>query len=80
MMLDKKELAEAYAERLVDDMDVNTLISCAIDYLSEDFKMFTLEELKAEIEDHGMHDDLLVAKRLQILDRKYNLSDEQRKE
>ena len=50
MMLDKKELAEAYAERLVDDMDVNTLISCAIDYLSEDFKMFTLEELKAEIE------------------------------
>jgi len=65
MMLDKKELAEAYAERLVDDMDVNTLISCAIDYLSEDFKMFTLEELKAEIEDHGMHDDLLVAKRLQ---------------
>ena len=63
-MLDKKELAEAYAERLVDDMDMNTLISCAIDYLSGDLKMFTLEELKAEIEDHGMHDDLL-AKRSQ---------------
>lgn len=59
MTLDKKELAEAYAERLVDDMDMNALISCAIGYLSEDFKTYTLEELKAEIEGNGMHDDLL---------------------
>lgn len=59
MTLDKKELAEAYAERLVDDMDINALISCAIGYLGEDFKTYTLEELKEEIEGNGMHDDLL---------------------
>ena len=53
------ELAEKYAERLVEDMDMKTLVELATDYLSDHFKEFTLEELKTEIEEHGMYDDLL---------------------
>ena len=35
------------------------LVDIAITYLMEDYKTYTTEELIAEIQEHGMHDDLL---------------------
>ncbi len=54
-----KESAEEYATRLVDGMDLDTLVEIAITYLMEDYKTYTTEELIGEIQEHGMHDDLL---------------------
>jgi len=62
MTLDKKELAEAYALRLVEFMrlhDMDSLVDLATGYLSEEYKTYTLEELKTEIQDNGCCDDLL---------------------
>ena len=59
MTLDKKELAEAYAARLVDNMDMDSLVDLATGYLSEEYKTYTLEELKTEIQDTGCCEDLL---------------------
>jgi hypothetical protein len=54
-----KESAEEYATRLVDGMDLDTLVEIAITYLMEDYKTYTTEELIGEIQEHGMYDDLL---------------------
>ena len=52
-------LAENYAVRLVEDMDMNTLVELTTEYLSNQFKTYELEELTQEIEDNGCYDDLL---------------------
>jgi hypothetical protein len=57
--MERKELAEAYAVRLVDNMDTKDIMDLAIGYLSEEYKTYTLEELKTEIQDIGCFDDLL---------------------
>ena len=53
------DTAEEYATRMVDDMDMKCLVDIAITYLSEDYRAYTPEELIGEIQEHGMHDDLL---------------------
>jgi len=52
-------LAENYAVRLVEDMDMNTLVELTTEYLSNQFKTYELEELAQEIEENGCYDDLL---------------------
>ncbi len=52
-------LAENYAVRLVEDMDLNTLVELTTEYLSNQFKTYELEELAQEIEENGCYDDLL---------------------
>ena len=53
-------LAENYATRLVDDMDMDTLVQITIEHLHQQFYTeYTLEDLKTQIEDDGLYDDLL---------------------
>ena len=52
-------LAENYAVRLVEDMDMKTLVELTTEYLSNQFKTYELEELAQEIEENGCYDDLL---------------------
>tara|TARA_R100000808_G_C2154965_1_gene166509 strand:- start:41 stop:232 length:192 start_codon:yes stop_codon:yes gene_type:complete len=53
-------LAENFATRLVDDMDMGTLVQIAIENLTDYYRdEYTLEQLKTEIEDNGCYDDLL---------------------
>ncbi len=53
-------LAENFATRLVDDMDMDTLVMIAIESLHQQFYTeYTPEQLKTEIEDNGCYDDLL---------------------
>ena len=52
-------IAEAYATRLVEDMDLDTVVELAREYLEKQFLTFTAEELKGDIKDYGMYDDLL---------------------
>jgi len=55
-------LAENYATRLVDDMDMDTLVTIAIETLHQQFYTeYTLEQLKDQIFDQhgGCYDDLL---------------------
>ncbi len=53
-------LAENYATRLVEDMDMDTLVTIAIESLHQQFYTeYTLEQLKTEIGDNGCYDDLL---------------------
>ena len=52
-------LAENYAVRLVEDMDMKTLVELTTEYLSDQFKTYELEELTQEIEENGCYDDLL---------------------
>jgi hypothetical protein len=41
-----------YAEMIVDGMDMNTLISYAVDSIEQNLKGYDLEDLKEEILDH----------------------------
>jgi len=59
LKLSHGDLAEEYAMRIVDGMDLDTLVSIAVTYLEEDYKTYTTEELITEIQDHGAYDDLL---------------------
>jgi len=59
LKLSHGDLAEEYAMRIVDGMDLDTLVSIAVTYLMEDYKTYTTEELITEIQDHGAYDDLL---------------------
>ena len=53
-------LAENYATRLVDDMDLDSLVQITIEHLHQQFYTeYTPEQLKTEIEDNGCYDDLL---------------------
>ena len=55
-------LAENYASRLVEDMDMDTLVTIAIESLHQQFYTeYTLEQLKNQIFDlhGGCYDDLL---------------------
>ena len=53
-------LASNFAVRLVDDMDMDTLVTIAIESLYQQFfTEYTLEQLKTEIEENGCYDDLL---------------------
>ena len=53
-------LAENFATRLVDDMDMDTLVQITIEHLHQQFYTeYTLEQLKTEIGDNGCYDDLL---------------------
>ena len=55
-------LAENYATRLVEDMDMDTLVMIAIESLHQQFYTeYTLEQLKTEVgdKDNGCYDDLL---------------------
>ena len=53
-------LAENFATRLVEDMDIDTLVMIAIETLHQQFYTeYTLEQLKTEIEENGCYDDLL---------------------
>jgi len=55
-------LAEKYATRLVDDMDMDTLVQITIEHLHQQFYTeYTLEQLKDQIFDQhgGCYDDLL---------------------
>ena len=53
-------LASDFAVRLVEDMDMDTLVTIAIESLHQQFYTeYTLEQLKAEIADNGCYDDLL---------------------
>ena len=53
-------LAENYATRLVEDMDMDTLVTIAIESLHQQFYTeYTPEQLRTEIEENGCYDDLL---------------------
>ena len=53
-------LAENYATRLVEDMDMDTLVMIALESLQQQFYTeYTLEQLKTEVGDNGCYDDLL---------------------
>ena len=53
-------LAKKYASRLVEDMDMDTLVTIAMEALHQQFYAeYTLEQLQTEIEDNGCYEDLL---------------------
>ena len=53
-------LASNFAVRLVDDMDMDTIVTIAIESLHQQFfTEYTLEQLKAEVRENGCYDDLL---------------------
>ena len=53
-------LASKFAVRLVEDMDIDTLVTIAIESLHQQFYTeYTLEQLKTEIGENGCYDDLL---------------------
>jgi len=54
-----EELAEAYAERLVDDMDMQCLIEIATTHLTAEFENYTPDQLRGQIQYDGTYDDLL---------------------
>ena len=53
-------LASKFAVRLVEDMDMDTLVTIAIESLHQQFYTeYTPEQLRTEIEENGCYDDLL---------------------
>jgi hypothetical protein len=56
-MLNREDLIAEYAERIVEGMDVDTLVMYAIDQLMDGLRTYTDEDLAAEIED--FYPDLL---------------------
>ena len=53
------ELAEAYAERLVEDMDMGTLVQIVTEHLTENFLEYEPDRLRGQIQYDGIYDDLL---------------------
>jgi hypothetical protein len=45
------QLKNAYAEMIVEGMDMNTLITCAVESIEQNLKDYTMEELRGEIID-----------------------------
>ena len=56
-MLDRDDLISAYAERVVDGMDVATLAMYAVDKIRDDLRTYSDEQLHNEIAD--FYPDLL---------------------
>ena len=56
-MLNREDLISQYAERLVEGMDIETVVMYAIDQLMEGLRTYTDAELRTEIED--FYPDLL---------------------
>jgi len=54
-----EELAEAYAERLVDDMDMGTLVQIVTEHLEQNFLEYEPDQLRGQIQYDGIYDDLL---------------------
>ena len=52
-------LAEAYAERLVDDMDMGTLVQIVTEHLEQNFLEYEPDQLRGQIQYDGIYDDLL---------------------
>ena len=47
-----EQLRHIYAERIVDDMDTNTLMDIVFEYLMENLEKYSEEELKTKIEEN----------------------------
>ena len=45
------QLKNAYAQMIVDDMDMNTLITLAVESIEQNLKDYDMEDLKEEIID-----------------------------
>ena len=45
------QLKNAYAEMIVEGMDMNTLITLAVESIEQNLKDYTMEELRGEIVD-----------------------------
>lgn len=45
------DLKNAYAEMIVEGMDMNTLITCAVESIEQNLKDYNMEELREEIID-----------------------------
>ena len=45
------QLKNAYAQMIVDDMDMNTLITLAVESIEQNIKDYDMEDLKEEIID-----------------------------
>jgi hypothetical protein len=56
-MLNREDLIAQYAERIVEGMDIETLVIYAIDQLMDGLRTYTDDDLAAEIED--FYPDLL---------------------
>ena len=54
-----EELSEAYAERLVDDMDMGTLVQIVTEHLTNAFLEYEPDQLRGQIQYDGIYDDLL---------------------
>lgn len=55
--MNKEELIEAFADRMVDQMDIDTLAVIVHDYLVEEYQKLTDEQLRAEVKEWA--EDLL---------------------
>ena len=53
----KQNLIESFAERMVDDMDIDTVCTLALEYLKQSYSEYTIEQLKTEVEEY--YPDLL---------------------
>ena len=54
-----EELSEAYAERLVEDMDMGTLVQIVTEHLTNAFLEYEPDQLRGQIQYDGIYDDLL---------------------
>lgn len=50
--MNKAELIDAYAQQVLDNMDMKTLEQYAYDMLVQCFNDYTEEELRTEVSDH----------------------------
>lgn len=54
-MIDKNELASQLAQEMVDGMDMDTLVTYAIDQFRSYYEMLSEEDLVAEVQEYYPH-------------------------
>ena len=54
-----EELANAYAIRLVDDMDMASIVQITIEHIEQSFLEYEPDQLRTLIKDDGLYGDIL---------------------
>lgn len=51
--MDRNELISAFADRMVDQMDMETVCTLALEYLEKEYAKYTDEQLRSEVEEYA---------------------------
>jgi hypothetical protein len=62
--MSKEDVISEYVTRTLEDMDEKTMYEMALTLMYNELATYTKEEVKTELEDHGIHDDLIEATQL----------------